>query len=177
MRGNKAKVDVRKAVAADKRRMALELRKAGASYQQISDQLGLGGKSNAHRAVKRAILDIPMDAAREVLAMELERLDALLLAVWQKAKGGDLNAVDRVLRIQERRTAYLGLDAPKKQHNTEINLDVQALNDAQIDALLGGTPLAVVLGPAALGAPADAGEGAAEAEASGGDVGGAGSTD
>ena len=68
MRGNKAKVDVRKAVAADKRRMALELRKAGASYQQISDQLGLGGKSNAHRAVKRAILDIPMDAAREVLA-------------------------------------------------------------------------------------------------------------
>lgn len=39
----------------------------------------------------------------------------LLAAIWKEAvEGGDLKAVDRILKIMERRAKLLGLDAPTK---------------------------------------------------------------
>jgi hypothetical protein len=52
------------------------------------------------------------EAAAQVRAMELARLDELTLAVWPAARGGDLSAVACVLRIMERRARLLSLDAP-----------------------------------------------------------------
>lgn len=119
--------------------MACELRKAGATYQQISDQLGFGSRANAHKAVQHAIREIPRDDAKAVLALELERLDAMLLGLWKDAKGGTVSAVDRVIRIMERRAALLGLDAPKKQQTqTEHVFDVTTLSNEQLDALILG---------------------------------------
>lgn len=95
---------------------ALQLRKAGATYEEIGRALGMT-RTGAYRAVKRALDElnekIAEDAA-EVLRLELERLDAMLLAVWPKAKQGHLGAIDRVLKIMERRSRLLGLDAPHK---------------------------------------------------------------
>jgi len=45
-------------------------------------------------------------------ALELLRLDELLNALWDTAIAGDLKAVDRVLKVMERRAKLLGLDAP-----------------------------------------------------------------
>lgn len=45
---------------------------------------------------------------------DAERLDQLLIAVWPMATKGSLGAVDRVLRLLERRAALLGLDAPRR---------------------------------------------------------------
>jgi hypothetical protein len=110
---NSAKRDLRKADMAERRRKALELRKAGANYEQIATQLKYGNKGNAWRDVRDAIRDIYREPAQDVLRIELQRLDVMLLGLWSKAKAGDTQAIDRVLRIQERRSAYEGLDAPK----------------------------------------------------------------
>jgi hypothetical protein len=53
-------------------------------------------------------------AAGKALRQELDRLDAMLRACWSKAIGGDMKAVDRVLKISERRSKLLGLDAPER---------------------------------------------------------------
>ena len=50
----------------------------------------------------------------ELLALELSRLDGLLAKVYPMAAQGDLQAVDRVLKICERRARLLGLDAPTR---------------------------------------------------------------
>lgn len=174
--GNSSKRDVRAMAVQERRRMACELRKAGATYQQISDQLGFGSRANAHKAVQHAIREIPRDDAKAVLALELERLDAMLLGLWKDAKGGTVSAVDRVIRIMERRAALLGLDAPKRQVNAEVPIDVTTLNDAELERIgRGEWPFSVPEASRSRGAgtaPPEAGpdEGARGAEPAG-DVG------
>lgn len=116
--------------AAEKRARALDLRKAGATYDQIAQQLGYANRGNAQRAVQTALKEITAEPARDVLTLELERLDAMLLGLWPQARRGNLGAVDRVLRIQERRARLLGLDSPAR-------FSVEAENlGAEITALI-----------------------------------------
>lgn len=89
--------------------MALELRRAGASYGAIAEQLNTD-RSYAAKIVKRAIGRVHQEAAADVVKLEAERLDRLQLAFWQKAIAGDGRSLDRVLRIMERRANLLGLD-------------------------------------------------------------------
>lgn len=111
--GNSAKRDARKADRAELARKALELRKAGANHDQIADQLKLANRSVSWKLVRSALRDVIREPANAVLQLELARLDALLLGCWQKAKAGDPHAIDRALRIMDRRSSYLGLDQPK----------------------------------------------------------------
>ena len=93
---------------------ALELRMAGATYRKIATQLGYPNPGNAYRAVARLLTEHARESAEQVRAMELARLDRLLLAVWGKAAAGDVAAVDRALRVMERRARIMGIDAPQK---------------------------------------------------------------
>ena len=104
------------AVAAERREKALELRQAGMSYYYIGKQLDVS-KATAWKDVQRAIKEIQenyAETAMNVLTIELKRLDRLLLGLWQDAIKGDKQAVDRVVKIMERKAKYLGLDAPEK---------------------------------------------------------------
>jgi hypothetical protein len=94
---------------------ALELRRAGKSFTEIAQALGLG-RSYTHRLVQSAMREAVAQIAQagdELRAMEVDRLDALMVTVWPMARRGNLGAVDRVLRIMERRARLLGLDAPE----------------------------------------------------------------
>ena len=91
---------------------ALELRKAGATYQVIADQLGYASAKGAHKAVASALKATLREAGDDVRALELERLDAMLLALWRRVQNGDERAIDRALKIEERRAKRLGLDTP-----------------------------------------------------------------
>lgn len=96
----------------DRERMtkALNLRKAGASYQQIADQLHYNDRSAAHHAVTTALKQLIQEPGEDVLLLELARLDDLTTAVWRKAITGDPKAIDTALRISERRSKLQGLD-------------------------------------------------------------------
>lgn len=102
--------------AQERRRKAVELRRAGASYAHIAAQLGLS-KSSVHKTVCRALVALQVDLddqARLLQAQEADRLDHLQLKLWPRAMGGDVLAIDRVLRLMERRAKLLGLDQPLK---------------------------------------------------------------
>lgn len=51
--------------------------------------------------------------------LEERRLDAILMVLWPLVRGGDQGAVDRVLRVMQRRAALRGLDAPTKLAPTD----------------------------------------------------------
>lgn len=93
---------------------ALELRRMGYGYVQIAHQLGVS-KSQAHRYVAAGLSEAAAKVAAsadELRTEDIDRLDALLGALWIKAKRGEVAAVDRVLKILERRAKLLGIEAP-----------------------------------------------------------------
>jgi len=139
--------------SAERDREACRLRTRGVTYQQISDQLGYGGEAHARRAVKLCLAAIQTEGAEELRALQLDQLDYLTaqalgvlerrhLTITPTGKivhadgepvlddGPVLQAIDRLLRIQERRAKLMGLDAPQRR---EV-LTLDAI-DAEIAAL------------------------------------------
>ena len=128
---------VRTLTTAERDAEAARLRTRGYSYQQIADELGWVSRGDAYRAVQRVLADTVKEAGDEVRAIELARLDGLHVAAMDVLErehvtvsngrivvlgdaplpddGPVLAAIDRLLKIQERRAKLLGLDAPTKQ--------------------------------------------------------------
>lgn len=95
--------------------MAFELRKAGASYELIAEKLGYASAKSAENSIRSTLnRKYKPEDVEEVVSMELARLDALQLVAWRRAKEGDLSAIDRILKIMERRAKYLGLDVKEQ---------------------------------------------------------------
>jgi hypothetical protein len=96
-------------------KQAVDLRIRGLTFAQIGEACGVS-MSAAYQAVTRYLEEtraISREGAEEIRRLELDRLDRILATIGPLAEGGDLAAVDRVLRLQERRAHLLGLDAPK----------------------------------------------------------------
>lgn len=128
-------------------REACRLRSRGMTYQQISDELGYGHESAARRAVKEVLAAVRVEGATEIRALQAQQLDYLTAealkvletihpAVTQSGRiikdehgntlvddGPVLAAIDRILRIQERRAKLLNLDVRE-----------QVTDDADVDA-------------------------------------------
>lgn len=127
---------------------ACRLRARSLSYKEIARQLGFHDGVAARRAVERAMAQIVQEPAAEVLQLELMKLDE-----WEQAArevlerqhvtvshgqvvyhdgrpvvddAAVLQAIDRLLKVQERRAKLLGLDAPKRVEVVTIDwLDEQ----------------------------------------------------
>lgn len=104
------KAKTRRTDAAGRSAKALELRLSGLDYAEIAVRLGYRDKSGAWRAVEGELSKVRHEHASQVLALDLSRLDALLHTVWDKAIQGDLPALDRALKVLERRARYFDLD-------------------------------------------------------------------
>ena len=112
-----SKTSKRKIVAAERAEKALELRKSGATYERIGNALGVSTSTAQRLAVDalRLVIERGMEGADELRQLEVERLDAMLLSVWRSVRNGHLGAIDRCIKIMERRARLLGLDAPARQ--------------------------------------------------------------
>lgn len=136
---------------------ACRLRSHGLDYQEIADRLHYASKSSAYEAVQRALKATVQEPADELRQIELLRLDELArrartvleathyvvdkgaVVIWNGEPlvddGPVLAAVDRLLKVQERRAKLLGLDSPQR-----VSIDAQQLGDDIKDliAALGG---------------------------------------
>ncbi len=114
--GAAAKSSVRRIRTTEKTLKALELRKRGMNYTQIGEKLGCA-RSTACRYVLSELENLAdkcREEAAQVRDLELQRLDALYLVAYAEVEGGNVPAIDRCLRIMERRAKLLGLDAAEK---------------------------------------------------------------
>jgi hypothetical protein len=128
--------------AAERRLKAFELRKAGASFRQIGRELGVS-EAQAHRDIMQALETLAKLTEPEVQHLrmiELQRLDEMQARLWPLITHTEINpvtgmrvpkpdqfAIDRVIRIMERRARLSGIDAPLR-----VNLDL----DREIENLL-----------------------------------------
>jgi len=113
MKVNNKSIEVR-----EKDRQALELRKAGASYEVIAKQLGYADSSGAYKSIQRSMKSIIAEPTDELRTVEYERLNQMLLILWERVQQGELGAIDRALSIMDRISKMYGLDSPRK---SEIN--------------------------------------------------------
>ncbi len=129
----------RRVKAHERHLQALELRKAGATFQQIATQLGYADAAGAHKAVMSALRATLREPADELRTLEAERLDALQLALWKRALAGEERAVARVVNLMARRARLLGLDAPQRSELSALidtvsarDLNLKGLTDAEL---------------------------------------------
>jgi DNA-binding CsgD family transcriptional regulator len=109
-RGRRGQVEA----IAERRAMALELRKSGAAYREIARQLGVDVHT-AHGDVGAelaALREMTVGRAEELRALELERFDRMVAGLWPQIEKGSPPAVTAAIRVSERRARLLGLDAP-----------------------------------------------------------------
>lgn len=107
-----SKTSPRRMKAVDKQRQALELRMAGYTYDVIAEQTGYADGGAAYKAVMAGIQKTLQEPAEQVRTIEVARLDKLMSGVYLQAKQGNLPAMDRLLKLMERRAKLLGLDRP-----------------------------------------------------------------
>jgi transposase len=146
----------------DREARAIDLRRNGATYDQIAERLGVS-TSAAHLMVKRALDRHLAEAVPDVRKLELDRLDQLQVAavtvlrrehhVVQAGKvvyvrnaagaevplrddGPTLAAVRTLLDIQARRARLLGLDAPTKVDVKVLTVDQMDDRIAELEQLL-----------------------------------------
>jgi hypothetical protein len=144
----------RSLTVAERRRDALELMRAGLGPTEIAVQIAKKygnpsyNRSSAHRDIREALDRIVEAPAREVLEEQLSTLAGLQQSVYAAARGGDLKAIDRILRIMHMRNMYWGLYSPIRQQlvgetagpamgfDLSDPTDLHAAGQAVIDELL-----------------------------------------
>jgi hypothetical protein len=87
---------------------ALSFREAGHSYVKIARHMK-ASVSTVHGWVVQGMNMIPINSAKEVLALELQRLDNLMSAHYAHAVNGDVSATEMCLRVIEKRARLCGL--------------------------------------------------------------------
>lgn len=97
--------------------LALELRKSGFTYREIGEKLNIShvqAYKDVNEELKR-LAELRADSADELRQLELEKLDKLEKNLMHWADAGSVEATKALIKIQERRSKLLGLDAPEKK--------------------------------------------------------------
>lgn len=142
---SESKTSQRRLRAAERQRQALELRKAGVSFEEIARTLGYAGPSSSYRAIMSALKRTLQEPADEVRKLELVRLDRAQRVAWERMLQGDLEALAKVIKVMERRARLLGLDMPTKVASTDsqgedlaltVERELYLLSDEQAQAAI-----------------------------------------
>jgi hypothetical protein len=119
---------------------AFELRKRGATYREIAQELQVDvhtiyGDIQAELADLR---EATIGEATQLRALELERLDGMTSGLWPHVRTGSAPAVTAAVKVSERRARLLGLDAPvasRTEVSGSLSVEAQARYKAEAEEL------------------------------------------
>ena len=80
-------------LAMERRRDAVQLRKAGWTYPEIAKQLKYASVEGARKAVMKGMKELGNDGVQELREMNVARLEHLLSIVWPTANAGDHKSI------------------------------------------------------------------------------------
>jgi hypothetical protein len=130
---------VRKCREAELAARAFTMRKERHSYREIALELGIG-QHMVRKLVENVLVDYNLTIAEsvdEVRRLELELLDDMARGHLDKAKLGDAQSTEAMLKIMERRSKLLGLDVPKQHIVMPATAgDVNVMSDQDLIKLL-----------------------------------------
>lgn len=106
-----------------RREKVAKLRTAAWSIRDIAAHLkvSIGTVHSDIAAVFERTMDKADGAIERARAVSLERLDVATKGIWPEVESGDVDAIDRLVKVEARRSKLLGLDAPTKQELTGAN--------------------------------------------------------
>ena len=119
-------------------RLAYEMRQDGKSWYSIAKALGLtesAASQSVSRAMEQAAGYVSEQAKRNLLALEVSRLDRLQEVVWPQAMQGNLRAMDMALRIIMARAKVQQLDVIPDTSITNNTLVVTGSSEEYVAAL------------------------------------------
>lgn len=119
-------------------RAALVMQRQGRTLGEIADALGLT-EAATHSCIRTALAAaadlVDTASKRELLALEVSRLDALQAAHWDQAVNGDVRSADFILKVIDKRSKMLGLVDTDTDATTVQTVVVTGDSAAYIDAL------------------------------------------
>lgn len=115
----------RRAQAAARQLEAIRLRRDGQTFQVIAERLGYTNRSAAEKAYMAGLERWGRKDVADLRDAEVDRLDNYLAVIAPQVAKGSLLAIDRAVRISERRARLLGLDAPTKLTITDEALEAE----------------------------------------------------
>lgn len=147
---------IRTAAGRERDTTALDMRSRGRTWREIAETLGYTDAANARRGVANALAEVHYPAVNEMRAEMAERLDQLhreAMAVLEARhikihegrpvyigpEGAEtlveddapvLRAAETILKIEQRRAALFGLDAPTR---TKVDVEI-------VDFTIDGVP-------------------------------------
>ncbi len=123
---------------AQKRLLALNMKAAGLPWDTIGELLGETPKAVCMMVNKdlQKVSRVLANRAKELHALEWQRLEYLTTALWPAAMGGNARAVEVLLKTMERRAKMMGFDAPERieTKNQTLTMDFSGLTDAELSA-------------------------------------------
>lgn len=106
-----------------RRKNAVKLRVAGATDAEIAERLGYPSTKAVRTDISRALKKYAREDTRELLELELMRLDHLTKGLMHEFDQGDPKMADQILRVMTRRSAYLGLDIDHRKDTGNSDVD------------------------------------------------------
>jgi hypothetical protein len=127
------------------------MRVNGNTWEQIA-QLELypsagAAKADVDRYIKEGKALVIESSQREMLTLEVARLDAMQLGLWERAVNGNVPAVNAIVNIIAHRARLVGLDANqlneehKGPHTLVVPMDGPGFLEALKDAAAKSKPL------------------------------------
>jgi len=118
-----SKSSKRRIEAKERQKKALQMRLAGASFDQIAEALGYANRSGAYDAVQRVMKGIPEPEAKLYKKLNIERLNRLLVALWPTATRElpDKDIIAQAIRVIAEMNKLSGAYAPVE---SKITLDM-----------------------------------------------------
>jgi hypothetical protein len=126
----------------ERQAQALDLKKAGATYEEIAKALGYSHRSSARQAVKAAIERIGIEPAKEVVEVDLMRLDEFQKRLTNAMRQGDLGVIPSLMAVMRERRALLGWTSEtwaeeQRKGQGVVNNGVMVINGGQASFIEG----------------------------------------
>ena len=116
--------------ARERQAKALDLRKAGVTYPDIAKALGYKTASGAKAAVESAIDRLGLEAAKDVVTLDLARLDEMQMQLTSRFRGGDMRLVGPILQVMQMRQNLLGITTDTYREEQAKAANVSVTNNA-----------------------------------------------
>ena len=140
-----------KARTAERREKTLQLARSGMPYRQVVRALEQSGIKTSPATISRDLeflyreyREQSLASVEEAMTHDLERLDDLMQGIWFSARGGNLKAVDRVLRVIDQRARILGYgdvalrERVREQIVSDLTAEEEAVLLTTLEALRAG---------------------------------------
>lgn len=120
-----------------RRGQAIEMKRAGASIDQIAERLDYPDEAACRRDISTAYNEVLRTSVEEARALDILRLDRMIMAVWPDACGGLPAAIDRAVKLIDMRAKLIGEYAPVQVE--QVTLDAVEAEIKRLEGELGAS--------------------------------------